>query len=214
MIAAVGTDSFGPTLIQGLKNDGIKTSAIRIRENTNSGIATIIVEEKTGENRILLSKGANGTLIPEDFPNPESLGTLLPSWIILQLEIPLETVHHICTLAHSAGVNIILNPAPAVPLPQQIYPLVNTLIVNEGEAALLSGRTLEEVTKDAFDWSPIANHFITLGVTNVIVTLGSKGAFIKSAGVEALIPTEKVERVVDTTAAGDTLCVAFFTCSF
>jgi len=108
----------------------------------------------------------------------------------------------------------VFNPAPAIPLPSEIYPLIHSLILNEGEAALLSGRTLEEVSDEAFDWSPVAEFFLTQGVKNVIITLGAKGAFIKSATVEGLVPTEKVEKIVDTTAAGDTLWVFLIISSY
>lgn len=218
MIGAVGKDEFGPRLIEGMNEDGIDTSGIRVVEGVSTGVAVIIVEEGSGENRILLSTGANYTFKPEEFLTPESLGAPVPDLIVLQLEIPLETVLRILETAKNAGVDVLLNPAPAVKLPDEVYPAITHLIVNESEAAILTGRPVSSVETPDFPWSTITDEFISKGVKNVIVTLGSKGAFFASAdhgkdgkndGKAGYVPAAKVTKVVDTTAAGDTFVGAY-----
>ncbi|KAG4432156.1 hypothetical protein IFR05_012372, partial [Cadophora sp. M221] len=135
------------------------------------------------------------------------------------LEIPLPTILQILTTASSTTppTPILLNPAPAVPLPDSIYPSITHLILNESEAALLTGRKVEEVEEKGFDWEVVTEEFIGKGVKNVVVTLGSKGAFWASSSSSAtntkiksgFVPAEKVEKVVDTTAAGDTFVGAY-----
>ena len=108
MVGAVGADEFGPRLISGMKADGIDVSGIREVEGETTGVAVIIVEEASGENRILLNPGANHTLHPSNFTSPSSLGISLPHLIILQLEIPLETVLQILKTAKEARVPVLL----------------------------------------------------------------------------------------------------------
>lgn len=206
MVGAVGTDTFGPSLISGLSNDGIDTTSILTIPSKTTGVAVILVESSTGENRILLEPGANYSLLPTSFVEPSSLGSPLPTVLILQLEIPLPTVLQILRTAHAAGIPVLLNPAPAVPLPSEIYTLITHLILNETEAALLSSRPLSAIEDPTFNWSTITSEFLSLGVQNVVITLGSKGAFFARQGMEEgiLVPASKVEKVVDTTAAGDT----------
>ncbi|KAG0646434.1 Ribokinase [Hyphodiscus hymeniophilus] len=211
MIGAVGSDEFGPSLIQGLQRDGIDTSRIREVSGQTTGVAVIIVEESTGENRILFNPGANHFLQPSHFKSPSDLGDPLPDLIIMQLEISMATVLQILKTAEAAGVHILLNPAPAVEIPDDAYTAITHLIVNESEAAILTGRKTVDVEADDFDWAVVAKEFLKRGVKNIVVTLGSKGAFFASAeqpeGV--YVRAEKVKRVVDTTAAGDTFVGAY-----
>ena len=171
----------------------------------------ILVEETSGENRILLNPGANHTLQPKDFETKQSLGSPLPDLVIMQLEIPLPTVLQILQTAKEAGVDVLLNPAPAVKLPEEVYRAITHLIVNESEAAILTGRGVEDVEEEGFDWNIVAKEFLRKGVKNVVVTLGAKGAFFASAGngEGTYVKAEKVEKVVDTTAAGDTFVGAY-----
>jgi ribokinase len=213
MIGAVGHDAFGPKMVSDLSTSLIDTTAIRILPGLSTGVAVILVEESTGENRILLSPGANRTLQPSSFLTPESLGTpasgSLPSLIILQLEIPVPTVLQCIATAKKAGVAVLLNPAPAVPLPEEVFRDLDHLVLNESEAAILTGRAVEEVERDGFKWEEVGNEFLGKGVRNVIITLGSKGAFYASSSDErGYVGAEKV-KVVDTTAAGDTFVGAY-----
>lgn len=209
MVGAVGQDEFGPRLISGMKADGIDVFGIKEVSDKTTGVAVIIVESDTGENRIMLNPGANHTLLPEDFKTPESLGSPLPDLIIMQLEIPLETVLQILATAKRAGVSVLLNPAPAVKLPDEVYPSITHLVVNESEAAILSGLSVDDVSAPDFDFQPIADSFIAKGVRNVVVTLGSKGAFWANKQKSSYIKAAEVKKVVDTTAAGDTFVGAY-----
>lgn len=212
MVGAVGADEFGPSLISGLKSDGIDTSTIKVVQGQPTGVAVILVEESSGENRILFNPGANHTLQPEDFATAESLGTPLPDLVILQLEIPLPTVLQILKTAKEALVDVLLNPAPAVELPEEAYPSITHLIVNESEAAILTGRDVASCSAPDFNWDLVTGDFLARGVKNVVVTLGARGAFLASAGGGGqgrYVEAEKVEQVVDTTAAGDTFVGAY-----
>ena len=210
MVGAVGDDEFGPPLVASMKADGIDTSGIRVVEGQTTGVAVILVEEGTGENRILLNPGANHSLRPEDFLAPESLGSPRPDLIVMQLEIPLETVLQILETAKKAGVAVLLNPAPAVKLPEDVYPAVTHLIVNESELAILSDVKEEDVGEEGFELDTLADKFFKAGLENFVVTLGAKGAFYRTAsGEKGLVQADKVSRVVDTTAAGDTFVGAY-----
>jgi ribokinase len=206
MVGAVGDDEFGPQLIASLKASKLNTEGVRVVKGQKTGVAVILVEESSGENRILISPGANYTLQPSDFLDSSSLGDPLPNIIIMQLEIPLATVLKILEQARRAGVDVLLNPAPAVKLPEEAYRAITHLIVNESEAAILTGRTVEEVEKEGFEWDVVANEFLAKGVQNVVVTLGSKGAFFSTSKGRkgSHVMGEKVAKVVDTTCAGDT----------
>ncbi|KAI9744370.1 MAG: hypothetical protein M1818_001899 [Claussenomyces sp. TS43310] len=210
MIGAVGSDSFGSDLISGLSGDGIDTTLISVVQKEATGVAVILVEENTGENRILLNPGANHSLKASSFEDVASLGTPKPDLIILQLEIPLDTVLSIIKLAKVAGISVLLNPAPAVELPDEVFDGLDHLVVNESEAAILSHLKLEEVELESMDWGAVTDAFLRKGVKNVIVTLGSKGAyFSNAAGKGGMASAAKVQKVVDTTAAGDTFVSAY-----
>ncbi|CZS99540.1 hypothetical protein WAI453_002473 [Rhynchosporium graminicola] len=215
MVGAVGDDEFGPKIIEGMREDGIDVDGIEVVKNQPTGVAVIIVESTTGENRILLNPGANSTLAPQSFTNLTSLSQA--GLLILQLEIPIPTILQIITTASQTTppTPILLNPAPAVPLPDSIYPSITHLILNESEAALFTGRPAESVEAEGFDWSVVTAEFIAKGVNNIVVTLGAKGAFWASLGSgnrstkSGSVPAVKVEKVVDTTAAGDTFVGAY-----
>lgn len=211
MLGAVGADEFGPPLLKGMKADGIDISSVRVVDGQSTGVAVILVEQASGENRILLNPGANHVLQPEDFMSVDALGSPKPNLIILQLEIPLPTVLQILKTAREAGIPVLLNPAPAVKLPEEVYPGITHLIVNETEAAILTSRTVEEVSEQNFAWETITSEFLAKGVANIIITLGSKGAVFAHSGMgePEFVPAEKVAKVVDTTAAGDTFVGAY-----
>ncbi|KAI9846315.1 MAG: hypothetical protein M1837_004168 [Sclerophora amabilis] len=204
MVGAVGDDVFGRPLVAGLEEDGIDVSGVRVSESTSTGVACIIVDETTGDNRILVTPGANYLLRPEQF---RDLPPPLPALFVLQLEIPLDTVLEILQLASSNEVAVLLNPAPATELPDEAYKAITHLIVNKSEAAILSGIAEEEVVDERID--SLAADFIRRGVQNVVITLGGQGAFFKQqGGTTGRCAAEKVD-VVDTTAAGDTFAGAY-----
>lgn len=201
MIGAVGDDQFGRDLLEGLNGDGVDTTGVCIRKSEKTGVAIVIVEEMSGENRILVSPNANYTLSPENFTY---ISAPLPDLIVLQLEIPLETVLRIIDIAKKKRIDVLLNPAPAVELPDHVYNDLTHLILNETEAGLLSK------TSGDLNLEPTGRRFLDLGVQNVVITLGARGAFFCSSGADGsgVIDVEKVN-VVDTTAAGDTFVGAY-----
>ena len=200
MIGAVGADPYGTILLDGLKSYGVDVQGVAVREDQKSGIAIIVVDEPDGQNRIILSPEANHSLKPADF---ETLPGPKPDLLIMQLEIPFETVMQALKAAKAAGVPVLLNPAPAQELPPDAYQGLAHLVVNETEAALLASCSESEL--DTFDGlCRIGDLFLTRGVQNVIITLGGRGVyFANKAGKRALLPPNKTT-VVDTTAAGDT----------
>lgn len=209
MIGAVGSDEFGPRLVSDLKQNGIDTSCISIVGCQTTGVAVILVEEQTGENRILLSPGANHSLLPRDFMTVSSLGAEKPDLVILQLEILLTTVLSILHIAKEAGIGVLLNPAPAVELPDEVFQDLDHLIVNESEAIILSGYSEADVISNK-DWSFVADKFLRKGVKNVVITLGAKGAYAsRKSGQGIFVEAEKGVKVLDTTAAGDTFVGAY-----
>ena len=205
MIGAVGDDIFGRDLIDGLVSNGIGVDKVQVKKGEKSGVAVIIVEEDSGENRILMSPNANYALRPSDF---ECLPDPLPDLIVLQLEIRLETVLHVLRLAREKNVEVLLNPAPAVQLPREAYAAVDHLIVNETEAGIITG-----ITAQVQSWALWGEHIeriIDLGVRHVVITLGAEGVIYLDTAMKRVqrILGEKV-KVVDSTGAGDTFVGAY-----
>ncbi|KAF1981743.1 ribokinase [Aulographum hederae CBS 113979] len=217
MMGVLGDDAFSDGFMESLQKDGLDTSEIRKIEG-KTGTAVIIVEEDSGENRILISPGANGTIGPSNaFLEPDSTAsTNLKSPVdvaVFQLEIPFEAVKQQIVTARRSGATVILNPAPAVPLPGEMLADVDHLIMNESEAAILSG--YEKEVKSDEDLNTVAAFFLDKKVEVVIITLGGEGCFYHTTqrvtngqkdGVR--IPPRKT-KVVDTTAAGDTFVGAY-----
>lgn len=202
MLGAVGTDGAGETLRENLKSAGVETSHIRQIAGETTGSAFICVDS-TGDNSIVAAQGAN---LRVDLPYlQENLETLLDCDIlVLQLEIPLETVVFAAQKAKERGKLVILDPAPArQDLPPELYACVDFLKPNEGEAAQLSG--LPEGDPEA-----AAAALLEKGVGNVLITLGGEGAFLlEKDGKKTYFSAPKNLSVVDTTAAGDCFTAAF-----
>lgn len=195
-ICKVGRDIFGDNAIAGYQKEGIDCSRI-LRSDKASGTALILVDGNA-ENCIAVAPGANADLTPEDV---DSVADVISSadYLILQLEIPVESVLRAAKIAHEAGVYVILNPAPACHLPEELFGYISLITPNQTESALLSG---VEGNLDA-----AVERLMQLGVKDVVVTLGSKGSLVISEGAKTLVPSLKV-KAVDTTAAGDTFCGA------
>lgn len=203
MVGAVGTDSYGEILLTNMSSHGVDVSAVEARAGLKTGIAIIIVDQPTGQNRIVLSPEANHALTPADFrPSLAKLGPR-PDLLVMQLEIPFETVMQALRAAKSDGVPVLLNPAPAQPLPAEAFSGLAHLVVNETEAAILSGKDVSELdTLEGME--RVAAVFIERGVETVIITLGGRGVYyMNKGGDKGLLQAEKAT-VVDTTAAGDT----------
>ncbi|MFB3896342.1 MAG: ribokinase [bacterium] len=195
-IARLGKDMFGDISIANFKENKINTKFIRCNEDTPSGVALILVDEQ-GENVIVVAPGSNGKLMPEDVGRAEAL-IESASVVLLQLEIPIDTVEYSASVAQAYGVPVILNPAPARKLSPELLADITYLTPNETEASLLSGI---KVT-DTATAEKAGKVLIEQGVGTVIITLGASGALIVTKEESELIPAPKV-KAVDTTAAGD-----------
>ncbi|MBI5383853.1 MAG: ribokinase [Verrucomicrobia bacterium] len=195
-IARVGRDVFGNQAVAGFVKDGINVEHIVRDKTAPSGVALIFVA-KDGENSIAVAGGANGRLSPTDVKRARTAfaGARV---LVMQLESPLETVQAAAELAARNGVRVILNPAPARPLPDKLLQLVFILTPNETEAELLTGLKVDSEAAAA----RAADKLLARGVQTVILTLGARGAFIAGRDGRQLIPGFKV-KAVDTTAAGD-----------
>jgi ribokinase len=199
MLGRVGSDAFGEQMLKGLQGEGIDTGHVSVDSEAPSGVALITVVE-SGENNIIVVPGANGRLSPQDVEDAEA--TLdASSSIVLQLEIPLPTVMGAVDSAARRGVRVILNAAPARPLPPDLLGKVDYLIVNELEAALLTGL-------DSTQPEEASKALLAQGPANVVITLGNAGALLATPQGLEVVPTFEVS-VVDTTAAGDAFAGAF-----
>ena len=201
MIGCVGDDAFGATLRAALVGDGIIDSHIITLPGVASGIASILVDDN-GQNSIVIAGGANDLLSPAHIDAAKEL-IEQADIVVLQLETPMATVVHAIKLARSLGKTVVLNPAPAASLPAGVLELVDYLIPNEIEAAMLAG-----VSPDGADVQALAAALQKLGSDNVIITLGSKGVHAALYGGDFTFPAEVVQ-AVDTTAAGDTFIGGF-----
>ena len=196
MVARVGDDLFGPATIRNFIARGVDASHVRITPGVSSGVAPIFVDS-SGQNRILVVKGANDRLSPSDVDAASDLLRGADA-IVLQLEIPLETVYHTLRFARTHGIRAILNPAPGQALDLAEVANADYVIPNETEAEALTGmpvRTLDDARK-------CASKLLAGGVRRVIVTLGANGALCAGADGVRHIPPFTVEPV-DTTGAGD-----------
>ena len=203
MMGAVGDDEFGPQRIADLQRSGVDTSRVEVVAGQKTGVCVIIVESDSGENRIMYNPGVNHILLPSRFPSFESLcGGTKPDLLISQLEMRRDTIEQALEVASKGGVDILLNPSPAHLLLSHVYKMITHLIVNEIEATMLSGRGIEQMTTVS-DWANVTDEFLKMGVKNVVVTLGAKGAYYSnSIGNGGRVEAEKNIKVVDTTGAG------------
>ncbi|HIP71722.1 MAG TPA: ribokinase [Anaerolineae bacterium] len=198
MVGRVGDDVFAGRLRDNLLADGIDANYVQNTPDTASGVALIVVDEN-GQNSIVVAPGANGRLTPTDVtlakPAIQQADVLL-----LQLEVPLEAVLRAARLAADAHVKVILNPAPARPLPPELLALVDILIPNESETATLTGWP----TGTQAELAAAAARLHEQSVATVILTLGERGALLSQAGRAFYhVAAFPVAQVVDTTAAGD-----------
>lgn len=195
-ITKIGNDIFGKQALQQFRKEGINTEFILSDPDNPSGVALITVDSK-GENSIVVAQGSNGTLSPEDLQKAEN--ELVNAEIVLmQLEIPLQTVAFAARKAAAAGKKVILNPAPAMPLPDELLKNLFLITPNKSETEALTGIEI----KDLQAAETAARKLKGKGVANVVVTLGAQGAYVFTGTLSTHIPAPKVE-AVDSTAAGD-----------
>lgn len=196
LIARVGRDAFGDRAVAGLRLDGIDVSRVFRDRLMPSGVALIFVA-RDGENSIAVAGGANAGLSPDDVKKAAGI-IRSAALLVAQLETPLATVMAAAQTAVRAGVPVILNPAPAQALPSRLLKLISILTPNETEAELLTGI---KVTGEAAAARACAK-LRSSGVRTVILTLGSRGAYLADADGQQMVPGFKV-KAVDSTAAGD-----------
>jgi ribokinase len=180
---------------------GVDTSAI-MRSSEPTGVAVIEVDS-SARNRIVVVPGANGDLTPADVERHADLITGAQV-VLIQLEIPMETVLKAAEIATGAGTRVILDPAPARPLPPELLKMVSFMTPNQGEAGLISGQTVTDIESAKL----AARALATSGCKNVIVKLGAEGAMLFVNGEDTVVPGFSVN-AVDTTAAGDAFAGGF-----
>ena len=196
-VGKIGDDIFGKQAVQQLEDEGINVDFVAVDHGNPSGVAMITVDRK-GENSIVVAPGSNGTLSPEDFN--KALSELPDAeFVLMQLEIPIPTVEYIAWIASQKQKKVILNPAPAAALSDELLQNLYIITPNETEAELLT----QIKVSDEQSALKAAEALHKKGVEIVIITMGAAGAFVLINGESELIKAPKVE-AHDTTAAGDT----------
>lgn len=203
-IASIGMDDPGREMVRQFEKDGVDVSMIEACHSEKTGVALIFVEDGA-ENIIGIHSGANESVSPERIKSHEAaIGRA--DYLLMQLEIPLESVIAAATLAGAYGTKVILDPAPAIELPDELLSRVDVITPNQTEAELLTGVKV----RNAENAQLAASKLHAKGIDTVIITMGSLGAYVSTQSENNLIAGENVKSV-DTTAAGDTfnggLCV-------
>lgn len=202
MIGRLGKDSFGETFLSIMAEEGIDCSHVVVDEDLGTGVGNPVVED-TGENSIIIVPQANSRLSERDIEkSAEAISEA--DVLLLQLEVPLETSITAAQIANDAGVRVILNPAPARELPESFLQMVSVIVPNEVEFEELTGVFPQDLETTA----AASRSLIEKGPHTVIVTLGSRGAYVVENDNAVHVQAEKVRNVVDTTGAGDAFCGA------
>jgi ribokinase len=202
MVAKVGNDLFGEATVKNFASLGIDASHVRIVDGVSSGVAPIFVDP-SGQNRIIVVKGANDTLKPADV-DAAATDLRTVDTIVLQFEIPLETVYYAVRLAHQHKIRCIVNPAPAQPADLAALSAAEYFIPNETEAEIIAGvpvHSIEEARR-------CASALLAKGFRKVVITLGSRGSLLATADGAELMPPSPVSPK-DTTGAGDAFIGSF-----
>jgi ribokinase len=202
MVARVGGDLFGPATIENFRKSGIDVTHVKQVEGLSSGVAPIFVDPH-GQNRILVVKGANDALKPADVDEAaEALKSA--DCIVLQFEIPLETVYYAVAFARKHGIRCILNPAPGQPVDMGALAELDYFVPNESEAETITGipvRNVEDATK-------VAERLVANSIHRVIITLGANGSLLAGQGFTEHLPAFVVKSI-DSTGAGDAFIGSF-----
>ncbi|AWW34088.1 ribokinase [Mannheimia varigena] len=203
-IGCIGNDDIGRAMKTAFVQDGIDVGAIKTIDNQMTGIAMIQVAE-SGENSIVISAGANGHLDESVVAETQS-AISEADCLLMQLETPLPAIIQAAQIAKQHGTKVVLNPAPARALPDELLGLLDMITPNETEAEILTGvKVVDEATA-----SQAAEVFHQKGIETVLITLGSKGVFVSENGSGNIVAGFRVQ-AVDTTAAGDTFNGALVT---
>jgi ribokinase len=202
MIARVGGDLFGPATIENFKKLGIDATHVKQIEGVSSGVAPIFVEPN-GQNRILVVKGANDLLKPADVDASSDLLKTVDC-VVLQFEIPLETVYHCAALARKNGIRCIVNPAPAQPVDLDALAGLDYFVPNETEAGTITGMPVRNVD----DAKKCAEKLLSGDIKRVIITLGANGSLLAGRDGMEHVPAFNVNSI-DSTGAGDAFIGSF-----
>jgi ribokinase len=202
MVARVGSDLFGPATIENFKKLGIDATHIKQVQGVSSGVAPIFVEPN-GQNRIFVVKGANDELKPADVDAAADLLKAVDC-IVLQFEIPLETVYHTIAFARKSNIRCILNPAPAQAVDLKALRDLDYFVPNETEAETITGMPV----KNLDDAKKCAEKFLESGVKRVIITLGGNGSLLAGRDGMEHLPAFPVKSI-DSTGAGDAFIGSF-----
>lgn len=194
-LGKMGADVFRDRLLDSLRADGVDVDCVQIHPERATGVALITVDE-TGQNQIIVASGSNMALSAEDVDRHEHLFAA-SDVVMLQLEIPLGTVMRAAVVAKRHGAQVMLNPAPAADLPDELLKQVDVITPNESEAELLTGTTMSDGSS-----ATAARTLLDKGVRDVVLTLGARGALHAGASGSRQHPAYQVD-AVDTTAAGD-----------
>jgi ribokinase len=202
MVANVGNDLFGQATVDNFTKLGIDASHVRIVDGVSSGVAPIFVEP-SGQNRIIVVKGANDTLKPADV-DAAAAALRGVDTIVQQFEIPLDTVAYTVQFARKQGIRCIVNPAPAQPIRTDSLCGADYFVPNESEAELITGLPVHSID----DAKKCATALLQLGFCRVILTLGARGSLLATAEASELLPPFPVTPT-DTTGAGDAFIGSF-----
>ncbi len=200
-VTCLGNDVNGRSAIEYYKRDGLDVTLSLLIDDVPSGTAMIWVDSK-GDNSIVIIPGANGKLNSDYIIKLEE-HIAKASVVVLQMEIPLQTIETICSLAHKNNTMVMLNVAPANRLNDNLLKTIDILVVNKNEAETLTGVKVEAGKEEV-----VVDLLLDKGVKTVLLTLGEKGSILKNQGKIYIVPAYRV-KAIDTTAAGDTFCGAF-----
>ena len=198
-ISKIGDDQFGAMAKTIYDQSGVDCSHVIISKEHSTGAAGILVNEASGANAINVVPGAAGALTTEDI-DAANYAIKNSSIFLTQFEVPKEVVFYALKKAHQHGVTTILNPAPAATIDKDIFPIIDYFTPNETEASFYANQPV----KTSEDAKQAANKFLQMGIKNVIITLGEKGAYFANNKESIVVPvTNLTNPVVDTTGAGD-----------
>ena len=198
-ITKIGKDTFGEMAMKLYANEGINSKYVWEIPDMSTGAASIVVNEETGDNAIIVVPGAADAMVPDDLDTAEA-GIADCAFFMASLEVPIPVMQHGLEVAKRNGVPTILNPAPAAILPDEVYGLSDYFTPNETEAAILAG--IPVVTIE--DAEEAAKIFLQRGIDTVVITLGEKGAYVRNSVINQHVPAfDMGGKVLETTGAGD-----------
>ena len=198
-ITKIGKDTFGEMAMKLYADEGINSKYVWEIPDMSTGAASIVVNEETGDNAIIVVPGAADAMVPDDLDAAEA-GIADCAFFMASLEVPIPVMQHGLEVAKRNGVPTILNPAPAAILPDEVYGLSDYFTPNETEAAILAG--IPVVTIE--DAEEAAKIFLQRGIDTVVITLGEKGAYVRNSVINQHVPAfDMGGKVLETTGAGD-----------